>query len=293
MSVFKSEGQWPRESYQLLDFGSGRKLERLGGQLLDRPCPAAEGFQRNGQVDWSKADLRLDRRGKPIGPGPRELPVWEARYQDIEFGLKLTPFGHVGLFPEQHVNWQWLTQQAPLPYSRPLRALNLFGYTGGTTLALAAHGIEVVHVDASSPAVAWARRNAEASQLQERPIRWIVEDARKFVRRELKRGNRYDIVVMDPPSFGHGPSGVRWDMQSHLPALLADCLQLLATETARLLVTGHSEKPDEWDIQSWIDEDLQAMASGLALDLSVGRLGLTDLAGRVLDAGYFVRGIAP
>ncbi len=276
---------WKASEYALLDCGAGRKLERLGGVILDRPAPPAVNLARSRDVDWKLAAARIDTDGRVVA-GATPSGRWQARHGSLIFNLSVTPFGHVGLFPEQVVNWQWLsawvTSWQSIPERQPV-ALNLFAYTGGTTLALAAAGARVVHVDASSPAVKWARRNAADSQLSERPIRWIVDDARKFVAREIRRGNRYDLIALDPPSFGHGPDGKRWSLETDLDALLRDCLQLLADGPTALLLTAHCEHPSEVAMATRIQQQAGDMK------ISQGRLYLGDLPAQRLDAGYFVR----
>src|SRR5215469_2034541 len=214
--------------YQLVDFGRGRKLEQFGAYLLDRPSPAAEGQDRSDPQAWKLATARYDRTAgehgdwRPVAADAPPLPErWTARYGPISLELKPTDFGHLGVFPEQAGNWDWIAGQIARA-GRRLKVLNLFGYTGASTLAAAAAGAEVVHVDAARNTVDWARRNAEQSGLAPAPIRWIHEDAVTFVRRELKRNNGYDAVILDPPSYGHGAKAQTWKIDQ-LPALLADC----------------------------------------------------------------------
>ena len=275
--------QWAADEYQLLDFGNGRKLESFAGVRIDRPCPAAQNSRPNPQVDWSAVAARLAARGKiVVGQVPEQ--GWQVRFGELRFQLKLTPFGHLGLFPEQASNWHWLIQQLPRTASeRRLRALNLFAYTGGTTMVLAAAGVEVVHVDASAPAVKWARGNATNSGLDGQPIRWIVEDARKFVQREIRRGNHYDIIVLDPPSYGHGPGGKRWNIDEDLHPLLEDCFQLLTPQPALLLLTAHSDTLDERGLASSI------LQHAPTASCARGRLELVAAQDARLDAGFFVR----
>jgi len=233
------------ETYQLLDFGSGRKLERFGRYVFDRPAPAADGAHRRQAERWSRADARYQRDAGNAGRWSCATPVdevWSVRHRELTFELKLTEFGQLGLFPEQAENWDWIARQVR-DADRPLKVLNLFAYTGASTLSAAAAGAEVVHVDAAANVVAWARRNAEASGLAEAPIRWITEDASKFVRRELKRGNHYDAVILDPPSYGHGPRGETWKLEEQLGELLANCLELTARSRRFMLLTCHS---GEW-----------------------------------------------
>ena len=228
--------------YELLAFGEGRRLERFGSLRLDRPCPTADGLPRSGSDGGWEADARFDRPGPTGGRwlAAADLPArWTITHGPIVLELKRTESGQVGVFPEQAANWDWIAaQQAGA--AQPLKILNLFAYTGGSTLAAAAAGANVVHVDAAPNVVAWARRNAELSQLAHAPIRWIAEDALKFVRRELKRQTRYDAVILDPPSYGHGKCGEEWRLSKHLPTLLAMCAQLTAGRRRFILLTVHT-----------------------------------------------------
>ncbi len=274
--------------YELLDFGGGRKLERFGRVFLDRCSPAAIDATRH-RDDWSRAEACLDDRGDIIR-GQLSTDTWQVRIADIVFNLKLTPFGHVGVFPEQRANWEWLQSLSGSPdaNSSALQALNLFAYTGGSTLSLAKAGYEVVHVDASAPAVRWARDNASSNDLQSHPIRWIVEDARKFASRELKRGRRYQIIVLDPPSFGHGPSGDRWGIETDLYPLLETCLQLLHPR-GQLLLTAHSSSPTPVEIIAWLKQSISHRSADERFTVANHRLTLLDAAQRPLDSGFCIR----
>jgi 23S rRNA (cytosine1962-C5)-methyltransferase len=264
------------DQYQLLDFGNGRRLERFGRLLLDRPCPAAEKMAPINPGAWDFADARYEESGPEQGDWltAADLPErWTVAHGNLQFELKRTPQGQVGLFPEQAENWDWLRRNAEcdmrnaecqppprsetpvseressafsispsslIPHPSSLKVLNLFAYTGGSTLAAAAAGAEVAHVDAAKNIVAWARRNAELSGLARRPIRWICEDAQKFCKRELRRGNAYDAVILDPPSYGHGPHGEVWRLSQHLPRLLELCAELTAGRCRFILLTCHT-----------------------------------------------------
>ncbi len=279
------QSDWQPSEYELLDFGCGRKLERFGGQVLDRASPAAENAKQSSNCDWSQADLRLDAKGQVIA-GERPRTDWKCRFGGLVFNLKLTPFGHLGLFPEQAINWSWLTaviQRVSAARQSSPRALNLFAYTGGSTMAMAAAGAEVVHVDASAPAIRWGRDNVASSGLHDRPIRWIVDDVRKFVGRELKRGNHYDLIVLDPPSYGHGSGGQRWNIQEHLTPLLEDCARLLNDPPSALLLTAHSPSL----LPSSIAEQIHILLP--THDTEHARLSLKTMADKSLDAGFYVR----
>jgi 23S rRNA (cytosine1962-C5)-methyltransferase len=242
--------------YELLDFGRGRKLERFGAITLDRPSPAAEGVVTARPELWASATASFERGAGETGRwivsnerGGDPLPEsWTISHVALKFLLKPTDFGHIGLFPEQQSNWDWLSETIA---NRPLKVLNLFAYTGGSTLAAAAAGAEVVHIDAAKNVVDWARQNAALSGLEQAPIRWIVEDVLKFVRREVRRGNRYDGVILDPPSYGHGPKGEAWKIDDHLPVLLDLVGKLTAGNPNFMLATCHSES---WDAPTLTSE---------------------------------------
>jgi len=286
--------------YELLDFGAGRKLEQFGPLILDRPAPAAADIQRAKPELWSDATARFEldaggksqigmRRGRWITS--LSLPVpWTIRHHEIHFELKITPFGHVGVFPEQATNWDWLGNQARQGTSASgparLRVLNLFAYTGGSTLAAAAAGAEVTHVDAARNIVAWARRNAELSGLSAAPIRWIVDDALKFARRELKRGKRYDAVILDPPSYGHGSAGESWKLDDHLAELLTVCRELAGPQPRFVLLTCHA--PD-YDAQRLAECLVTAGFVERAEQIQAGDLSLCTADDRSLPAGKFAR----
>ncbi len=296
--------------YELLDFGRGRKLERFAHVLLDRPSPAADGSEQAAPELWAAAHARFLRttadRGvwqllKPRTPYPvpstecsvlstpysvlSTLPAdtWQLRAHDLTLELKRTSFGHVGLFPEQAENWQWVSRHVRAA-SQPVEVLNLFAYTGASTLAAAAAGAKVVHVDSARASVAWARRNAGLSGLAERPIRWIVEDARAFVQREIKRKRRYEGLILDPPGYGHGPRGQAWKLESHLAELLRDCGQLLSSNAAFVLLTCHSPGIGPSELRDLLTGGLPAPAT-----VSAGELILTTRDGRQLPSGVFAR----
>ncbi len=228
--------------YQLLDFGTGRKLEQFGPYVIDRPEQAA-GFAKPRCAEmWPEADARYDRDAGPRGRWSfnRQIAAaWPIRFGPMTLGLKFSDSGQVGLFPEQAANWDWIADQV-MTAGGPIKVLNLFGYTGGSTLAAAAVGAEVTHVDAATNVVAWARRNVAASGMEAAPIRWIAEDAMTFMRRELKRGNPYEAVILDPPAYGRGPKGQRWKLSEQLGEILELCLELTAHDRRFLLLTCHS-----------------------------------------------------
>lgn len=285
--------------YDLLDFGDGRKLERFGPVVLDRPCPAAEGVSKSRPKLWSEATARFD--GSRSGDGewvPQSatwVPVeWRFRHDQgasFELGLDALPSGHVGVFPEQQENWEWIARQVGRAKSQvngggALRVLNLFAYTGASTLAAAGAGAEVVHVDAARSVVERARENAAISGLTKRPIRWIVEDAMKFCRRELKRGNRYDGVILDPPSYGHGPKGEPWKIGEHLLPLLQLCGELIGENRAFVLVSCHSPGIGPAELSAYLSEGIFGHCGQPP---KAGELYLEAADGRRLPSGVFAR----
>ncbi len=234
-------GDWA--GYSLLDSGNRRKLERFGGVVVDRSEPKAWWTPGLDSAKWENADARHEETGRDghwhlTEKCPRNWNLsgsglsLEARFMDSS--------KQMGIFPEQSPHWRWLsTEKFPATAGRP-RLLNLFGYTGVASMIAARAGFAVTHVDASKPAVGWGRRNQEASGLNDLPIRWIIEDCRKFVDREIRRGNRYDAVLLDPPSFGRGPKGDLWKVEEDLPALLKGLKQLLSDEALFVLMTLYS-----------------------------------------------------
>jgi 23S rRNA (cytosine1962-C5)-methyltransferase len=281
----------PVERYQLLDFGEGRRLEQVGPLRLDRPCPAAERLPRAQPELWSTADARFERTAAAEGRwiAGRELPErWTIACGPLQLELKRTEFGHLGFFPEHAANWDWIAARVRTA-GEPIKVLNLFAYTGGSTLAAAAAGAEVVHVDSARNVVAWARRNAELSGLAEALIRWIGEDAGKFVRREQKRQSGYDAVILDPPSYGPGPRGEVWRLSKHLGPLLATCGRLTAGRRRFILLTCHTPDFDAPCLERLLAEALVGPEQGP----DQGRIGSWPLvlrtpAGRELPSGVAV-----
>ncbi len=207
--------QW--KDYELLDCGRGEKLERWGDKLLVRPDPQAIWNTPRSHRGWKKPDARYARSSTGGGQwADKSVPQrWQIHYRDLTFQVGLMNFKHTGVFPEQAANWDFAREQIQKA-GRPVSVLNLFAYTGGATIACAAAGASVCHVDAAKGMVQWARENAKISGLEDKPIRWIVDDCAKFVEREIRRGRRYDAIIMDPPSYGRGPSGEVWKLEGNL-----------------------------------------------------------------------------
>ena len=207
--------QW--KDYELLDCGRGEKLERWGDKLLVRPDPQAIWNTPRSHRGWKRPDARYARSSTGGGQWADKNvdQRWQVHYKDLIFNVGLMNFKHTGVFPEQAANWDFAREMIQNA-GRPVSVLNLFAYTGGATVACAAAGASVCHVDAAKGMVQWAKENAKASGLEDRPIRWIVDDCAKFVEREIRRGRRYDAIIMDPPSYGRGPSGEVWKLEENL-----------------------------------------------------------------------------
>ncbi|MCI7692311.1 MAG: class I SAM-dependent methyltransferase [Oscillospiraceae bacterium] len=228
--------------YELLDCSDGERLERWGDVILIRPDPQIIWKDSQTAPEWNTAHARYIRSDKGGGAWDyrRKLPEsWQIKYRDLTFLVKPTGFKHTGLFPEQAVNWDYCTELIK-GANRPINVLNLFAYTGGATLACAAAGASVCHCDAVKGMVEWARTNAKLSGLSDKPIRWIVDDANKFIKREIRRGTRYDGIILDPPSYGRGTNGEMWKLEDSIFGLMQDITELLSDKPLFLLLNSYT-----------------------------------------------------
>lgn len=239
--VLTSSPDW--KDYQLLDSGDGKTLERFGKYLLVRPRPQAIWSPGLPSSDWKKANAILVEEKQEYGGKWNILnpmdKAWMISYKDLKFQLQLSSSRHVGIFPEQATHWDWIRTQIEAS-KKPFRMLNLFGYSGAATAAGAAAGAEVTHVDSSKHAITWANQNLKLSRLQDKPVRWIAEDALKFVKREARRGSTYHGIVMDPPKFGRGSSGEVWDFFKRAPELIEACQGILAKDASFIVMTAYA-----------------------------------------------------
>ena len=227
-----SADKW--EQYRLIDSADGEKLEYWGDYLLRRPDPQAVWSLKSDKKLWNKAD------GGKWEYLNKKLPErWTVNYRNLTFNIKPMGFKHTGLFPEQAVNWDWFSELIKKA-DRPIRVLNLFAYTGGATVAALEAGAEVVHVDASKGMVTWAKENVVSSGLGDRPVRYIVDDVVKFVQRENRRGRQYDAIIMDPPSYGRGPSGEVWKIENELYPLIEECMKILSDKPLFFLINSYT-----------------------------------------------------
>jgi 23S rRNA (cytosine1962-C5)-methyltransferase len=275
----------PLEQYALLDSGDGEKLEKFGQYILSRPDPNAV-WQKKSPSAWQKADA-IFHKGKSIHGARWEnrniKEPWRFSFEKISLWLKLTPFKHTGLFPEQILNWQWfgeILEKSPIS----CRVLNLFGYTGGATLYAASKGASITHVDASKPSVAWARENQKLSGLENAKIRWIVDDAKKFITREIKRGHKYDAVILDPPSFGRDPKGKVFKFEKDVPELLKLIGQAVSLNPLFVLFNSYATGYSPTVIKNMLSEILPAEK------IESGELEIKERSTqRVLPTGIFAR----
>ncbi|MGN0551621.1 MAG: class I SAM-dependent methyltransferase [Acutalibacteraceae bacterium] len=269
------------KDYELIDCSNGERLERWGDIILIRPDPQIIWNTKRENPLWKNAHARYIRSASGGGSWQvyKKLPdVWQISYKDISFRVKPMGFKHTGVFPEQAVNWDFVDEKIRKS-GRPLKVLNLFAYTGGATLACLNAGASVCHVDASKGMVQWAKENAAASLLQDRPVRWLVDDCIKFVQREQRRGNKYDGIIMDPPSYGRGPGGEVWKLEEQLFTLVQMCSQVLSDNAEFFILnsytTGLSPAVMEYLLGAVLVKRFGGKVSSDEIGLSVTQSGLT------------------
>lgn len=230
------------KDYEVMDTGNGEKLERWGDVILRRPDPQIIWPAANESKLWTSVHGHYHRSSTGGGQWDMKKPIperWSIKYRDLQFHIRPTNFKHTGLFPEQAVNWAWMMDKITQA-NRPIKVLNLFGYTGGATVACAYAGAEVCHVDASKGMVQWCKENVQLSGLADRPVRYITDDVFKFVQREQRRGNKYDAIIMDPPSYGRGPNGETWKLEQNLYPFLETCTTIMSDNPLFLLINSYT-----------------------------------------------------
>lgn len=284
--------------FELLDSGEGYRLERWGTYRLARPDPQAIWQRHLPKKEWDKADAIFDGLWKirtsieqpwiirfplPLHPGQTKTLApteeWEAKLL-----ARLTPFKHTGIFAEQSANWEWMISRLKIEGER-LKVLNLFGYTGAVSIILAKLGHFVTHVDASKPSIGLAKENQRANNLPDDSIRWILDDAAKFVQREVKRGQSYDAVIMDPPAFGHSPSGKTWKFAEDFPTLLENSVRLLSRDARFLLVNAYATNSSAIALGNVVEDALRSRSG----NIENGELCLKQSDDRLLSTGIFAR----
>lgn len=262
-----------KRTYELIDSGNQRKLERFGSELIARPCSQAVWKPSLSETEWAKATTFTREKGNKWS---KRLSSWECSVDGIKFKLQPTGFGHLGVFPEHAQLWNWMAKQ------KAKRVLNLFAYTGGATLALAKSGAEVTHVDASKTSVAWAKENASLNELTDAPIRWIVDDAVKFLQREKRRGITYEGILLDPPSFGRGKKGELFKLEFHLISLLELCKSLLSPKARFFILSSHTPGMTPIAMHNLMSQVMDG-------SIEAGELTLQGNSALPIPSGSFVR----
>ena len=299
--------------FELLDTGHGFRLEQWGQVILQRPDPQIIWEPSLPETEWDKAwavykSAMDDDRGKWEIKKPLPEP-WLIKFNDIKFLLKLSPFKHTGLFAEQAANWEWMGNKLSSPSSykvikankqssdlknlqldnliteNKFKVLNLFAYTGGATVVLAKAGHNVTHVDASKPAITWANENHKLNNLPTDSVRWILDDCVKFVKREVKRGAKYDGIIMDPPAFGHSPTGKTWKFNQDLPGLLKDCVSLLSDNAKFLIINAYATNSSALSLNNILEDAIKSKPG----KIESGELCLKQKTGRLISTGIFAR----
>ncbi len=274
--------------YDLLDSGEGRRLERFGKYLLDRPDPQIIWKKTLSVGEWQKADALFERTSEDKGRWNIKSNIpekWELEYNGVKFWAKLSPFKHTGVFPEQSTQWDYVYQNVQSS-DRPINLLNLFAYTGIASLFAAKAGAKVTHLDSSRPAITWANENRNLNGMDALPIRWIIDDAVTFSGREIKRGVKYDAIIMDPPIYGHGPNGEVWDFNRDFPKLLANCKRILSDSPLFVLVNAYAISSSSITLANTLNDYLGNFGG----HIENGELTLKEkFAGRLLSTGIWAR----
>ncbi len=287
--------------YELIDSGNEEKLERYGKYVLRRPDPQALWKKNLPETEWKNADAVFDADRKTWKKNKEMQNEWRISFDDLpaqaglKFNIKPTAFKHTGVFPEQEPNWHFIKSKIQnvvtlnnkvVGQGRTVKVLNLFGYTGGATLAALSAGAEVTHVDGSKSAITWAKENAQLSGLDKKPVRWIIDDVRKFVMREIKRGGKYDAIIMDPPSFGRGGKGEIWKIETDFMKLLDECSKILSDNPLLFLVNGYAAG---YSSQAYYNA-LMPIMKKYGGNFELGELSIEESkGGRLLPCGIFAR----
>ena len=279
----------PSKDYELIDSGEGEKIERYGNFVLSRPDPQAIWPKRLPKKIWDSAHgvFLGSEKTRPGWKLSSKMPErWPIEMGELKFWVRPSPFKHTGVFPEQSENWRWVSEIIKNSGHTPA-VLNLFGYTGGATLASLLLGASVVHVDSSKVAITWAKDNVELSGFSEKPVRWILEDTLSFVRREVRRGNKYDGIILDPPAFGRGAKGEIWKIEKNLPELLELCFELLPGAPLFFLLNGYASGYSAISYKN----NLFPLTARYGGEISFGELSIRESGDdcRLLPAGIFAR----
>lgn len=274
------------QDYELLDSGEGKRLERFGKYIISKPDPQAIWKKGLPQNEWNKVDAVYS----DTGWADNSLPdKWELKYKNLKFYAKLTPFKHTGVFPEQVLNWDFIEEKIILRQAqdkKQLNILNLFGYTGISSLVSASNGAKVTHLDGSKPAISWAKENQVLSGLTDEPIRWILDDAIEFTAREARRNSNYDAIIMDPPIYGHGPNKEVWDFNKSFPVLLENCKKILSDNPLFVIVNAYAISASSLMLKNTIEDHFGFSGN----EIEYGELALEEKSRkRLLSTGIFAR----
>jgi len=304
--------------FELLDTGDGYRLERWNKTILSRPDPQIIWPKTLPENEWQKANaVFVLGTGNEKGKWDIKFPIpepWILNFQNVKFLLKLSPFKHTGLFAEQAAQWDWMTSKLKvykvskveskntdgasnlelynitnIKTANKFKILNLFAYTGAASVVLAKAGCQVTHVDASKPAITWANENHKLNNLPANSVRWILDDAAKFAAREVKRGAKYDGIIMDPPAFGHSPTGKIWKFNDDLPALLADCVRLLSANAKFLIINGYATNSSALALNNLLEDAIKLKPGSASWRIEFGELCLKQKSGRMVSTGIFSR----
>ena len=277
------------EEYKIIDMADGQKLEKWGNIILSRPDPQIVWKNKSYPEEWKKANAiySRSRTGGGSWEYKKKLPaVWQIKYKDLIFNIKPMGFKHTGLFPEQAVNWDWMRNKIKKA-NREIKVLNLFAYTGGATVACLAAGASVCHVDSSKGMVTWAKENVLSSGLSERPVRYIVDDVVKFVNREIRRENKYDAIIMDPPSYGRGTKGEVWQFENNIYDLVELCTKVLSDKPLFFLINSYTTGISSSVLANILNLTVSKKYKG---NIESGEIGLPmEKSSLVLPAGIFGR----
>ncbi|MCI9040144.1 MAG: SAM-dependent methyltransferase [Clostridia bacterium] len=277
------------KDYEILDMANGEKLERWGDIVLARPDPQIIWTSPSFPEKWKKAHARYQRSSTGGGAWNYQKKIpdsWKVQYKNLTFLIKPMGFKHTGLFPEQAVNWDWMIQKIQKA-QRPIQVLNLFAYTGGASVACSYAGASVCHVDSSKGMVAWAKENIAASGLQDKPVRYIVDDVVKFVNREIRRGHTYDAIIMDPPSYGRGANGEVWKFEENLPELIDLCSKVLSDKPLFFLINSYTTGISSMVLENLLNLTIAKQYKG---KVSHGEIGLPMTNSKmILPCGIYGR----
>lgn len=277
------------KDYEILDMANGEKLERWGNIFLIRPDPQIIWSQKQYPSKWNCANARYNRSSTGGGYWEDKNNVpdnWQVKYKNLTFNIKPMGFKHTGIFPEQAINWDWMIEKIASE-KREIKVLNLFAYTGGATVACLSAGASVCHVDSSKGMVLWAKENVESSGLKEKPVRYIVDDVVKFVNREIRRGNKYDAIIMDPPSYGRGANGEVWKFEENIEDLVSLCMQVLSNEPLFFLINSYTTGISSMVLENILKINMNNKANGKFENGEVG-LPMTN-SDLILPCGIYAK----